>query len=197
MHLRMLKKAAYDVSELQTQLAAHPEVWDTLRMRTEHPRSPHREASDIWVRYNPIENYTGDVQAFNSEHVAEWYPVCEVLTEAKRLASQISRDYGAEQLGGVLITKVPAGKQIYPHADVGWHARHYSKFALQIQGNDRQRFKFEGEELITRDGDTFWFENSYPHWVTNDSDEDRITMIVCINSSKWVTMGLITSIAGG
>ena len=180
MHLRMVKERAYDVGELQRQLHANPDAWNTIRLRTEHSCSPHREVSDIWVRYNALENYRGNMQAFNSEHVAEWYPVVELLPEAKRLALDIAGDHDALEVGAVLITKVPAGKRVYPHVDSGWHARHYEKFALQICGNERQAFHFEDEQLVTRDGDLFWFDNAFPHWVTNESEQDRMTMIVCI-----------------
>lgn len=176
MHLRMVKERAFDVSGLQAQLAAHPEIWNMIKLRTEHPRSPHREVSDIWVRYNPLENYHGDMGKFNAEHVSAWYPVAAILTEAKRLAEEVG---DSKKIGAVLITKIPAGCQVYPHADSGWHARYYEKFALQIHGNERQTFHFEGEELITRDGDLFWFDNAHSHWVTNDSDTERVTLIVC------------------
>lgn len=180
MHLRMLEKRAFDVSRLQDQLTCQPQLWNTIRHRTEHPQSPHREVSDIWVRYNPIENYTGDMQAFNAEHAPAWYPAARQLPEAERLSQAISVEFQALSLGAVLITKIPAGKRVYPHIDQGWHARHFEKFAICIQGNDKQAFHFEGESLITHPGDLWWFDNAYPHWVTNDSDEDRITLIVCI-----------------
>lgn len=180
MHLRMLKEHAYDVSRLQDQLTCQPQLWDTIRHRTEHPQSPHREVSDIWVRYNPIENYAGDMQAFNAEHNPEWYPVAAQLPEAVRIANELMMQVTGVDLGAVLITKIPAGKQVYPHVDQGWHARRFEKFAVQVKGNAEQAFHFQHEDLVTHDGDLFWFDNAYPHWVTNDSDKDRITLIVCI-----------------
>lgn len=180
MHLRMLEKGAFDVSRLQDQLITQPQLWDTIRHRTSHPQSPHREVSDIWVRYNPIENYQGDMQAFNAEHDPEWYPVADKLPEAVRIATDLVVQLNGLMLGAVLITKIPAGKQVYPHIDQGWHARHFEKFAVQVKGNDRQTFHFENESLVTHDGDLWWFDNAYPHWVTNASDEDRITLIICV-----------------
>lgn len=87
---------------------------------------------------------------------------------------------GGKELGGVLITKIPAGKQVYPHVDGGWHAEHYEKFAILVQGNPEQEFCFESSALRCREGDSFTFDNHFPHWVTNDSPEDRITLIICI-----------------
>jgi uncharacterized RmlC-like cupin family protein len=180
MHLLMLKERAFDVGRLRDELITQPELWDTIRHRTSHPQSPHREVSDIWVRYNPIENFHGDMQAFNAEHEAQWYPVAEQLPAAVGIADMLMGMFSGVALGAVLITKIPPGKQVYPHIDQGWHARHFEKFAVSVQGNLDQIFHFEGEHLRTQPGDLWWFDNSYPHWVTNDSDEDRITLIVCI-----------------
>ena len=176
----MMREHYADTSYLFDQLRSHPQVWDTITHRTSNPTSPHREVSDIWVRYNPIENFDGDMMKFNAEHISQWYPVIEELPDARLLAETIAEEFEAKQLGAVLITKIPAGKNCYPHIDQGWHARYYEKFALQVRGNHQQSFHVQEEILRTEDGDLFAFDNSYPHWVFNPSDEDRITMIVCI-----------------
>lgn len=168
----------YEVEALYQQLQGN--VWNRLRMRTEHPQSPHRELSDIWVRYNDFANYNGDMERFNGPHESVWYPVADELSEAKRLSLELA---GNAELGAVLITKIPAGKQCYPHIDQGWHAQYYEKHAIQIRGHKDQSFHVENESLVTLTGDEFFFNNSRPHWVINDSNEDRITMIVCIRSS--------------
>lgn len=169
----------FDVSALSAQLEAHPEVWDEWTVRTEHPMSPHREAPDIWVRYNPKINHAGDMQAFNGPHTSEWYPVIAKIPAVIDLCWGLCVKENAD-LGGVFITKVPAGKQIYPHVDGGWHASTYEKFIITVKGNERQSFNFDGESLATMPGEAFWFDNAYSHWVKNDSDEDRISLIVCI-----------------
>ena len=178
--LRMIQERYADTGRLLDELAEHPEAWNTIRIRTEHPKSPHREVDDIWVRYNALENYKGDIAAFNGEHEGQWYPATEILPEAKRLSEHIQQDFSGERLGAVLITKIPAGKQCYPHIDQGWHAGYYEKFALQVKGHHEQSFHVQDSELRTRDGDLYWFDNSKPHWVLNPSAEDRITLIVCI-----------------
>ncbi len=89
---------------------------------------------------------------------------------------------GAKEIGGVLVTRIPAGKQVYPHKDFGWHAEHYEKYAVQIRGNRNQKFCFEDSELVTESGDLFTFVNQHGHWVTNPSDEPRITLICCLRS---------------
>jgi hypothetical protein len=174
----MLCEHYADTFGLLMELAHAPHLWDQYPMRTEG-HSPHREISDIWVRYNPIENLSEDIAQFHAPHLAQWYAAVREIPTAKDLSEKLASDFDAS-IGGVLITKIPAHKQCYPHIDEGWHARHYEKFALQVKGNKAQSFHVEDEELVTVDGDLFTFDNSKRHWVSNDSDEDRITMIVCL-----------------
>jgi len=34
-------------------------------------------------------------------------------------------------------------------------------------------------------GDAWWFDNSVVHWVENNTDSDRIAMIVCIRTEMF------------
>ena len=173
-----LIRSGYDVSAAVSQLQAQPDIWNTHTLRTEAYQ--HRQVSDIWVRYNDWANWDGDVQAFNGPHESVWYPVIGRIPAVWSLVRRVMRDVGGRELGGVLITKIPPGGRVEPHIDHGWHARHYEKFAVQLQGNDRQAFCFEDAELRPQPGDLYTFDNSRLHWVTNDSDEDRMTLIICI-----------------
>lgn len=169
-----------DVGPILEQLRAHPEAWNTHRHRTELYGTPHDGISDIWVRYNDWANYTGDWAGFHDEHESVWYPVIAKLPAAWSLARRVKRIARAETLGGVLITKIPPGGKVAPHIDGGWHASHYRKYAVQIMGNKDQVFGFEDSELRPEPGDLYTFDNSKLHWVNNDSDTDRITLIVCV-----------------
>lgn len=172
----------FDPQPLLGELAAHPEVWNEITHRTEHPKSPHREVSDIWLRYNDLANFHGDMRSFNGPHLSVWYPVIEKLPSARALAYELVRHLKSEALGGILITKVPAHKQVYPHIDQGWHAGHYQKVGLQLQGNAEQAFCYEDGELSALSGESYWFDNHVLHWVRNNSDEDRITLIITL---RW------------
>lgn len=140
----------------------------------------HSDISDIWVRYNAWENYRGDLAEFNEEHESVWYPVSYAVPELRLLVHDVLEHLPPVELGGVLITKIPPGGMVQPHSDHGWHAEYYrDKYAVQMKGNQRQAFHFEGISLSADPGQVYWFDNQQVHWVTNDSDEDRITMIIC------------------
>jgi hypothetical protein len=172
-----------DVAEANQYLTDHPELWNTHQMRTVLT-SPHREVSDIWARYNfdPSLTNTG---AFKSSWQPELEPVLAPLV--KQLTDHLFSGFdpeelvdGGSRLGGVLITRIPAHKQVYPHVDKGWHAGFYQKYCICLKANDDQSFCFINAQLRTISGQVFWFRNDVPHWVLNPSDEDRISMIVCI-----------------
>lgn len=179
----MIAEGYCDTTPAYAQILAHPEAWDTVPMRREHPQSPHRETSDCWLRYNPLRNYHGDVREFNAEHDAEWYPEAAILTECRSLAERVCADFEVDKLGFVLLTRIPAGKQVYPHIDQGWHAHYYEKFCISIRANAEQAFHFADCSLTSRSGDLFTFDNSFPHWVTNKSADERLSLIVCIHRS--------------
>lgn len=172
-----LIRSGYDVAEAVRQLESQPDVWNRYTLRTD--AYAHRAVDDVWCRYNAWGNWNGDVAAFNGPHESVWYPVIGQLPAVWSLVRRVMRDMAIKTLGGVLITRIPPGGRVEPHIDNGWHARHYEKFAVQLRGNDRQAFHFEDAELRAQPGDLYTFDNSRLHWVTNDSDEDRITLIIC------------------
>lgn len=163
-----------NVSSIHWALQANPQLWNEHTERTEDPASPHHGLDDIWARYGDPER-AKDGQA----HDAFWYPVAELLG-IKAICLDLMRTVEGVELGGVLITRIPAGKSVKPHTDPGWHARRYEKYGVQITSAPGQRFCFDGEELETRPGDVFWFDNAHTHWVTNPTQYERITMIVCV-----------------
>lgn len=166
-----------NVSPFLWALQSHPELWNTNTTRTESEDSPHYGLSDIWVRY------AEDTSVAQDEHESIWYPCADILP-VRELVYPLMAMVNGERLGGVLITKIPAGKECKPHKDPGWHASYYEKFAIQIQSSPGQSFNFEGETLESKPGDVYWFDNAYTHWVINPTPYDRITLIVCIRKGN-------------
>ena len=168
--IRLLQKGV-NVAPLQALLDAQPELWDENRFRTEAAYGgPHAKLSDIIVRFNDWGNWTGDRAAFNEEHESVWWGPYDKLPYLQPLVFDLMRMFYAERLGMVLLTRIPPHTNCEPHVDVGWHAEHYLKFAVQVKAAPGQRFCYEGYSLETETGDLFAFDNSKPHWVENPTD---------------------------
>lgn len=172
--IKLLTKGL-NIQWLYWALQANPQLWNQNTGRTENPQSPHHGLDDIWVRFGTEEEgRTGE------PHFAHWYPSADVLDGIKPFLRDLMRSVNGDILGGVLITRIPAGATCKPHVDLNWHATFYEKFAVQIASAPGQKFCFEGEELETAPGDLFWFNNQNLHWVENPTPYERITMIACI-----------------
>lgn len=174
--------AMFDVAHVLKEIEEHPEVWNRYKARKE--QYAHSQMSDIWVRYNDYNNFDGNISNFNQEHVSVWYPEAYKLPSVIDLCYQVEYLVGGKRIGGVLITKIPPGCSVEPHVDAGWHASYYEKFAVQLKGNKNQAFCFDGYSYSANPGQLYTFDNSRLHWVTNNSDEDRITLIICIKRDQ-------------
>jgi hypothetical protein len=156
--------------------------WDRYKTRTSSQTSPHRDTSDVWARFAKLDD---PALAANQPFKSVWYNNDPAMQEAlEPLVQQVYDHVKGQELGGVLLTKIPAGKKVHRHRDQGWHAGYFSKFNVCIQADEKQVFAFDDAELRCKTGAVFWFRNDIDHWVNNDSDQDRISMIVCIRTAQ-------------
>lgn len=176
-----------DVAALNDQLAAHPELWDSVNYRKMGAGTPHTRMSDIWVRYNDIRPYAqaGDYRGLNDPHIPVWYPAWDALPALRPIVFGLMSLVQGEMLGAVLITRIPAGEGIAAHTDAGWHVDYFSKFYLSLQAAPGARFHTEAEYIEPSVGDLYRFDNKMSHWVTNESEQDRVTLIVCIRTALF------------
>lgn len=178
-----------DVAPLKAALDAHPELWNQIGWR--NTVGDHKEVDDIWVRYNDIRKYPHPCKEFRDRHVPVWYPAwsapecADVKAALKPILFNLMAAVQGEMLGGVLITRVPPGKQIYPHRDDGWHVEYFDKFYISIEANSNIGFYCNDEVIFPQVGDCWRFDNRRPHWVKNESDGNRVTLIVCIRTEMF------------
>ncbi len=172
---------SFDVSGLKSFLESC-DMWGEFPQRCLGD-SPHRHVEDIWVRYkDPAEHIeSGDWSGMADEHEAVWL---KDIAEIKDISSRLMEFLGGSELGGVLLTKLPAGKQVYPHTDKGWHAEHYDKYYVPIKNESGAKFCFDYGDIDPTEGEVYAFRNDVNHWVDNDSESDRIAMVICIRQDK-------------
>lgn len=175
-------RSGIDVAPLLAQIEAHPELWDQRRERTS-PESPHHGVSDLWVRYRaPVE--LKEPKDFAEPHFAVFYPAWSVLSAIKPIVFDLMARVEAVHLGGILITKIPAGGQVKPHHDRGgWHAEFFTtKVYVGLKSNPQCINRCENEEIVIGAGDAVIFNNLLTHSVENNGPTDRITAIICFRT---------------
>jgi quercetin dioxygenase-like cupin family protein len=153
------------------------------------PGSVHEQMKDIWVRYkDPVEHIeSGDFSGMADPHESMWL---EDIQSIKDIAYSLMRYLEGSSLGGVLVTKLPPGGEIYPHTDDGWHASYYDKYYIPVSNPSGAKFHFNNGSIDPEDGDVYAFRNDVTHWVTNNTNKNRIAMIICIRQNKLTREGL-------
>lgn len=148
------------------------------------------QMDDIWLRYGDPSGMiaTGDYSKMSDEHDSVWL---KDLPECRKLCFELMALVDGERLGGVLISRLPVGGEMLPHTDAGWHAEYYDKYYVPIKNEDGSVFGFDEGNINPVLGDVWAFDNSYNHWVKNDSNQERIAMIVCIKQEKYTKGGLL------
>jgi len=176
-----------DVTTLQQEILKNYDEFDKYNYRRTFTNSPHSEMSDIWARYNDVKPFEekGDLTGFEAEHDSIWYPVIDKIPSVKKVVFDLMRKVDGERLGGILITKLPPNGHIARHTDSGWHAQYYDKFFVPVLIKQGAIFGFDDGDIDAKEGEAWWFDNSNPHWVTNNTDTDRIAMIICIRTEKY------------
>jgi hypothetical protein len=171
------------VDKLVDELKEHPELWDAYDFRTNYPGSAHADVSDIVLRYRDFSDFDVDnPKDFSSKHESQWYAAAFHMPQIKKTIEDIFSIVSGDELGGCLITKIPAGKSVLPHSDAGyWHSEHYlNKYLLLLESAPKQTFEFGDEVHEGEAGDLFIFDNRSTHAVYNKSDVDRISLILAV-----------------
>lgn len=171
------------VGEILQELSLNPHLWDQHPLRTA-PGSPHEGCHDIWLRFRDWFEYDSlnPADFCNEAYEPVWYPAIGHLPAVKATISHIYTLVSGGELGGCLITRIPAGQSVKLHQDSGHNCHHYlSKYLLLLQSAPGQSFNFDNDERHEGvAGDLFLFDNRFPHEVTNPTGVDRLSLIMSI-----------------
>lgn len=173
-----------DVLPLLNAVGRNEHLWNQNTLRTTHELTPHKEVSDIWLRFNDLVPYqeSGEAAKILDEHESINYPALADLPQARPLIFGLMARVEGERLGRVLITRVAPGGKIAPHVDGGSHAAYYDRYHIVLQGLPGSIFRCGTETVQMQTGECWWFQNALEHEVVNNSADDRIHMIVDIRT---------------
>lgn len=172
-----------DVSRVNAELAAYPEMWGARGYRISDPTSPHHGVPDIWLRHRNL-NELDRPNSHHEPHFAEFYPEWWALPSLHPIVYGLMAHMKAVYLGGILITKIPPGESVKPHSDAGgWHAEFNNhKLYLVLKANPFCINYCDGEAENFRQGDVWEFSNLVDHSVVNNGDTERQTVIISMRS---------------
>ena len=87
-------------------------------------------------------------------------------------------------MGRAVMTNLRPHGTIHPHTDDGLYWLLRDRYHLVLKSAVGSRFKAGDEELLMHEGQLWWFDPTVRHEAFNDSDEDRIHIIVDVLSRQ-------------
>ena len=177
------------VAPLMLAIERRPELWREDTYLRDYPQGPFGEVESIMLRFplKAVKETQAEVEQHlltHDPHESIDQPAYKVLTEARTLVMALFTAVQGERLGRVMINKIKPGGVIYPHADTPMHADYYSRFHIVLQSTPGVKFRCGDEWASWETGAVFWFNNKLEHEVINNSEVDRIHMIVDARCSK-------------
>lgn len=173
-----------NVAPALAQIESQPELWDRDPERMTATGSPHVQSSDMWLRFRPRRELTSR-QRFGEPHFAEFWPAWHALPGLHPVVFDIMARVGAVYLGGILATRIPAGCEILPHVDTGWHPTFNSTKAYVIlKANDRCVNHCLEERVVMKPGEAWLFNNLVTHSVENHGDDERIAIVITMRVER-------------
>ncbi len=164
-------------------------IWKEDTYLRDYPQGPFGDTESIILRFpdrsvHETEEALKNHLANFDQHENYDQPVFNMLPEARVLVFNLMAAVNGERLGRVMINKLNPGGVIFPHADTPVHAEYWDRFHIVLQSSPGANFRTGDEWVHMNTGDIWWFDNRIEHEVINNSDSERIHMIVDIRTSK-------------
>lgn len=162
-------------------VAKNEHLWNQNRFRTEFPNTPHVDVDDIWLRFSDPEKCTNTSNVIGDDKPIWYLDNIHLLSEAKPIILDLMRWTCAYELGRVLITRIPPGGKILAHRDDAGdyvNMRDIARYHVVLQGLPGSLYHCGNETVNMRTGQIWWFAAKELHAVENESEDDRIHLLI-------------------
>jgi quercetin dioxygenase-like cupin family protein len=166
------KLGEVDVDRAEHVLGLFPAMWSKISFRQEHPLSPHKDTSSIYLRWPADFTAYGALHARDSE---DKEPLRIKAFAALLRDVENTLDRRAER---AMFVKLCPGGRITPHIDQGLHAEATNRYHIAIASNVRAWLRVEDTVKTIPPGEVWFFNKHAMHSAGNDGPTDRIHLIV-------------------
>ena len=175
-----------DVDPFVRELSDHPYAWSLDTSRQESV-SEHRETDTILIRGQSEQAILDrDARANMAiRYVGRPTSFSPLFPRTSDFVDQLAKKMSGV-LGRAVIVRLKPYGQVYQHTDSGLYYELRSRYHLVLKSVAGSRLRSGDEEVRMREGDLWWFENRIPHEAFNDSEEDRIHLIVDVLSPRSI-----------
>lgn len=146
-------------------------------------------ATEIWAASNRNKRFEvhSDTQSvhfifdhnfahFNPTYLSSYYHFIHLLQPIENIISEYFKSDGF--IGRLIMAKLSANGEIPPHIDTGYSLLHCHRIHVPLVTNENVIFTIGGEGRNLKVGEMWEINNATVHGVENNSNEDRIHMII-------------------
>jgi hypothetical protein len=159
-------------------------LWNANRFRTTFPNTPHVDVDDIMLRFSDTEKCQTTTNVIGDDYPV-FQPAWKLLPEVQPIILNLMRWTKAYELGRVLITRLPPGGRILPHADKDGsyvQADDRARYHVVLQGLPGSLYTTGDETVQMLTGEIWWFNAYEVHHIENNSIDDRIHLLVDVRT---------------
>jgi hypothetical protein len=175
--------ASIDPTPLVQQIIRQPMLWKADTYLRDYPQGPFGDTETIFLRFPPA-SVTELERSTKDQHECVWMDGWLHLPAARAIVFGLMAQVEGERLGRVMINKLRPGGRIFPHADTPAHAEYWDRFHVSLQSGPGCNFRCGDETVYMRPGQVWWFQNSHEHEVVNNSDDERIHMVIDVRTQR-------------
>lgn len=179
----------FDPAPLLNQILRQPELWKADTYLRDYPQGPFGDTETIFLRFPPA-SVSELERGEKDQHECVWMDGWLKLPAVRPILRNLMNAVEGERIGRVMINKLRPGGRVYPHADTPVHAQYWDRYHAVIQSGPGCNFRCGDEVVNMPRGTVWWFQNQHEHEVTNNSDDDRLHLIMDIRTERLEFAGL-------
>ena len=147
---------------------------DKFRQNARYPerRNPHLYTHTFTIQNHSIDWNFGDKIESEIKHAGLLSDVSEIVKDLELMCEGVS--------GRILLIKLSANKDVSEHTDKGDYLSTVRRFHIPIITNDLVYYTVNGEKINMKQGECWEINNLKSHSVLNNSNIDRVHLLVDI-----------------
>lgn len=146
-------------------------LWDYRQKKT----ITHSQTKSIKVKWIPL-----NVKHFDRQKIEYNEPYyTDIYSLLKPTFEKLEKFYDGE-VYKILLVKMNKQSRIPPHIDSGFSLEEVHRIHIPIITNEKVYFGCDGRSINMKYGEIVEINNLKTHWVINNSDQERIHLIVDI-----------------
>ena len=161
----------YDITDIKTYIESVNDEWLENTYRQTKFKRPHGNTNSIIVTSFP-DNWDGNKYPITVNKINIYELIKPIVVELETL-------FGGK-VGKAMFAKLSANKNITIHKDCGYYLNSVHRCHIPIITNEQVMFTVGDETISMKYGSCVEIDNNIDHGVMNNSDQDRVHLIIDI-----------------